>query len=430
MRAVTACLYNGHMDSSRDIPAVRREWQGRAVLLMDLDAFFASVEQLDHPEWRGKPVIVGGQAGKRGVVSTCSYEARAFGVRSAMPSITAERLCPNAIWTEPHFQRYQELSHAVMRILYDESPLLEQVSIDEAFLDVSPGRFMRQDPVQVAARIQSRVRELGITCSIGLASGKATAKIASDLDKPQGLTVVYPGSEAAFLAPMEVKAMPGIGKSSALKLQEMGIKTLGQLAAAQPAALKTVFGINAGAFVERAGGIDPRPVETDSELKSISNERTFTSDLTTRTQIEDAIDYLGCMVGRRLRKKGVAGHTVTLKLRYADLSSRTAQHSISRQVDDETVFIPIAKELLGQIWRPGDSVRLVGVGVGGFKQRDLQMGLFQTQEEGIPQGNPGLVSAADSVRDRFGEDKLVFGRQLKLKAETARNPNRQGEGPS
>ena len=145
------------MESSRDILGAQREWQGRAVLLMDLDAFFASVEQLDHPQWRGKPVIVGGQAGKRGVVSTCSYEARAFGVRSAMPSSTAARLCPQAVWVEPHFKRYRELSAAVMGILYDESPLLEQVSIDEAFLDVSPGRFVRESPVAIAARIQQRV---------------------------------------------------------------------------------------------------------------------------------------------------------------------------------------------------------------------------------------------------------------------------------
>ena len=416
------------MESSRDILGAQREWQGRAVLLMDLDAFFASVEQLDHPQWRGKPVIVGGQAGKRGVVSTCSYEARAFGVRSAMPSSTAARLCPQAIWVEPHFKRYRELSAAVMGILYDESPLLEQVSIDEAFLDVSPGRFVRESPVAIAARIQQRVSELGITCSIGVASGKSVAKIASDLDKPRGLTVVYPGSERAFLAPMEVRAMPGIGKQSALKLQALGIRTLGDLASAQPSQLKEVFGVNAAAFAQRAAGIDERPLVTESQVKSVSNERTFTRDLTSRAEIEAAIDYLGCMVGRRLRKNGVAGHTVTLKLRYADLSSRTAQHTIGCQVDDESVFIPIAKGLIGQIWRPGDAVRLVGIGVGGFKQRDVQMGLFQEGEESVPQGNPELVSAADKVRDRFGEDKLVFGRQLKLKAETARNPNRQGEG--
>ena len=413
------------MESSRDILGAQREWQGRAVLLMDLDAFFASVEQLDHPQWRGKPVIVGGQAGKRGVVSTCSYEARAFGVRSAMPSSTAARLCPQAVWVEPHFKRYRELSAAVMGILYDESPLLEQVSIDEAFLDVSPGRFVRESPVAIAARIQQRVSELGITCSIGVASGKSVAKIASDLDKPRGLTVVYPGSERAFLAPMEVRAMPGIGKQSALKLQALGIRTLGDLASAQPSQLKGVFGVNAAAFAQRAAGIDERPLVTESQVKSVSNERTFTRDLTSRAEIEAAIDYLGCMVGRRLRKQGLAGHTVTLKLRYSDLSSRTAQHSIGSQVDDESVFIPVAKQLLGQVWRPGDSVRLVGIGIGGFHEKDQQMELFgDGSAEELPAGNPALVSAADKVRDRFGDGKLVFGRQLKLTVETTANPNR------
>ena len=413
------------MESSRDILGAQREWQGRAVLLMDLDAFFASVEQLDHPQWRGKPVIVGGQAGKRGVVSTCSYEARAFGVRSAMPSSTAARLCPQAIWVEPHFKRYRELSAAVMGILYDESPLLEQVSIDEAFLDVTPGRFVRESPVAIAARIQQRVSQLGITCSIGVASGKSVAKIASDLDKPRGLTVVYPGSEQAFLAPMEVRAMPGIGKQSALQLQALGIRTLGDLASAQPSQLKGVFGVNAAAFAQRAAGIDERPLVTESQVKSVSNERTFTRDLTSRAEIEAAIDYLGCMVGRRLRKQGLAGHTVTLKLRYSDLSSRTAQHSIGSQVDDESVFIPVAKQLLGQVWRPGDSVRLVGIGIGGFHEKDQQMELFgDGSAEELPAGNPALVSAADKVRDRFGDGKLVFGRQLKLTVETTANPNR------
>lgn len=187
---------------------MHRTWTGKAILLVDLDAFFASVEQLDHPAWRGKPVIVGGRADRRGVVSTCSYEARSYGVRSAMASATAERLCPDAIWATPRFERYHELSRAVMDILYAESPLLEQVSIDEAFLDVTPGRFTGDDPVAIATRIQEHVAELGITCSIGIASCKTVAKIASDLDKPKGLTVVYPGSEAAFLAPMKVRVMP------------------------------------------------------------------------------------------------------------------------------------------------------------------------------------------------------------------------------
>ena len=392
-------------------------WQGRAIMLVDLDAFFASVEQLDHPEWRGKPVIVGGKAGKRGVVSTCSYEARAYGVRSAMPSITAERLCPDAIWTHSHFDRYHEMSDKVMNILLDESPLLEQMSIDEAYLDVTPGRYTGDDPVAIANRIQQRVAELGITCSIGVASGKACAKIASDLEKPRGLTVVYPGSEARFLAPMNVRALPGIGKQSAAKLAAKRITTLGDLAAAPLEVLEPIFGVNASAVRERAGGVDDRPVVVEHDVKSVSHERTFTVDLHERAEIEDAIDYVGSLVGRRLRRKGLAGHTVTLKLRYNDLSIRTAQKALPSNIDDETIFIPIAKQLIDEIWRPGDAVRLVGVGISGFEQRDEQLGLFADDE--MPEGHADLLSAADKVRDKFGDGMLKFGREFKLRSETS-----------
>ena len=183
------------------------------MLLVDLDAFFASVEQLDHPAWRGKPVIVGGDPKRHGVVSTASYEARKYGVRSAMPSSTADRLCPHAIWTRGHFSRYRELSSAVMNILFCESPRLQQVSIDEAFLDISPTRINREHPVAVARRIQQRVSELGITCSIGLGTSKTIAKIASDMDKPCGLTVVYPGRESDFLSPLPIRAMSNLSQT-------------------------------------------------------------------------------------------------------------------------------------------------------------------------------------------------------------------------
>ena len=400
-----------------DFNIPERTWKGRALLLVDLDAFFASVEQLDHPEWRGKPLIVGGDAGKRGVVSTASYEARAFGVHSAMPSATAERLCPDAIWTSSHFDRYHELSAQVMGILKDESPLLEQMSIDEAYLDVSPGRYTGEDPVAIAARIQARVAELGITCSIGVATGKAVAKIASDMDKPRGLTVVYPGGEAAFLAPMDVRAMPGIGKQSAERLRRIGIRTLGALADTPLDKLTPLFGVNAQAVRDRARGIDPREIATESEVKSVSHERTFATDLVTREEIEDAIDMLGPMVGRRLRKKGLAGHTVTIKLRYADFSRRTAQKGLPANVDDETVFIPVAKRLIDEIWRPGDSVRLVGLGISGFEAHDEQLGLFADEE--LPAGNAELLSAADKIRDKFGDGMLKFGRELKIRHETS-----------
>ena len=387
---------------------------------MDLDAFFASVEQLNHPEWRGKPVIVGGSAQRRGVVSTCSYEARQFGVRSAMPSAIAKRLCPNAIWARPHFDEYRKFSRAVMAILYDESPLLEQVSIDEAFLDVSPGRYTGDNPVRIASRIQERVAELGITCSIGVASGKAVAKIASDMDKPRGLTVVYPGSEASFLAPLGVRTMPGIGKQSAAKLAQTGILTLGDLAAAPIEAIRPIFGVNSQTLQDRARGIDKREIQTSRDIKSIGHERTFSVDISTRQEIEDAIDMLGSMVGLRLRRKGLSGHTITLKLRYADLSIHTAQRSLSRQVDNEALFIPVAKELVDEIWHEGMSVRLVGVSVSGFEETSQQLDLFE--DEQVQETNQQLIETADRVRDRFGDNALKFGREIKLRAKDTGTP--------
>lgn len=404
------------MAKTQDIELLCKEWNGRAILLLDLDAFFASVEQLDHPEWRGKPVIVGGQADKRGVVSTCSYEARAFGVRSAMPSIIAKRLCPDAIWTSSHFDRYHEMSAKVMQIMYDESPLLEQISIDEAFLDVSPGRYSKENPVAIARRISQRVSELGITCSIGVATGKSMAKIASDMDKPQGLTVILPGSEAALLRDMETKKMPGIGAKSVEKLRAINIYTLGDLAQADEKLLKPIFGKNAHAFKLKAAGVDPREIEAYAGLKSVSHERTFAQDLTSRKDIEDAIDYVASLVGRRLRKKGLAGHTVTLCLRYDDLSHRTAQYTVNKRMDDERAFIPIARKLLTDLWQPGVAVRLVGVGISGFEDNNLQMELFSNEE--LPEFDSAVINAADKVREKFGDNYLKFGRELKLKVET------------
>ncbi len=409
-----------------DTQALSDEWIGKAFLLVDLDAFFASVEQLDHPDWRGKPVIVGGKAGKRGVVSTCSYEARAFGVRSAMPSVTAERLCPDAIWSSAHFDRYHEVSAQILDIMRDESPLLERVSIDEAFLDISPGRFNKESPPQIAERIQRRVDDLGVTCSIGCATSKVVAKIASFQNKPNGLTVVYPGSEAGFLAPMPCRSMPGIGSRSAQRLQEFGITTIGELSTASLDVLRPIFGINAEAMRDRARGIDPREVEVDTETKSVSHELTFSEDLTTREEIEAAIDILASKVGRRLRRKDLAGHTLTLKLRYSDLSRRTAQCSLPTNTADETVMIPRAKELVDTIWRTGDAVRLVGVGISGFDDREEQMGLFE--ESVFEQGSPEIIAAADQVRDRFGEGAVKFGRELKMEGRgTGSAGNNDGE---
>jgi DNA polymerase-4 len=402
-------------------------------MLLDLDAFFASVEQLDHPDWRGKPVIVGGDPKRRGVVSTCSYEARRYGVRSAMPSATAARLCPEAIWTAGNFSRYYEMSEQVMKIMQDVSPRIQQVSIDEAFLDISPGRFVRDYPVELAERISGAVAELGITCSIGLGSSKTIAKIASDIDKPSGLTVVYPGSEAVFLAPLPVRALSGIGPQSAARLKQFGIATLGQLAQADAALLREVFGKQSESIRQHCLGLDDSQVLADETVKSVSNEMTFNQDLVDYQEISAAIAMMAAKVGRRLRHRELAGYTVTLKLRYADLSIRTAQRTLIEPQDDEQLFTPIAIELLTQIWRPGDEVRLVGVGISGFiDDRPVQLSLLDSladetskallpgevdaahSQRPVRQSKRSLVQATDKVRDRFGEKALGYGRDLRF----------------
>lgn len=414
-------------DSPGPAEALFGAWSGPAVGLLDLDAFFASVEQLDHPAWRGRPVIVGGDADARGVVSTASYEARAFGVRSAMPSAQARRLCPQAIWTHGHFDRYRELSAQVMAILEDETPYVDRVSIDEAFFDVTPGRFSREDPVAICRRISARVASLGITCSIGLGSSKTVAKIASERDKPRGLTVVFPGTEEGFLSPLPVRAMSGIGSAAETALARAGIHTLGQLAAADPQVLAGVFGVNAQTMRDRARGAERSAVsavDAPEEVKSVSNERTFARDLTERGDVEAAIHLLGESVGRRLRRRGLAGRTVTLKLRFSYGRGRTVQRKLAHPTDDENVFIPVALELLDGVWAPGTRIRLAGVGMSDFDLAGgVQTDLFCEVDERGAQASDrrGLSVAMDAVRERFGDAAVGFGRAARFDAEVVRS---------
>ncbi len=402
------------MDSENDSLYAASPWRGPAILLVDLDAFFASVEQLDHPEWRGKPVIVGGDADKRGVVSTCSYEARAFGVRSAMPSSTAARLCPEAIWTHGHFDRYREMSKATMDIIRDETPLVEQVSIDEAFADISLTRVNTVHPVVVARRIQRRVAELGITCSIGLATTKSVAKIASEMDKPHGLTIVYPGTEQAFLADLPVSVVSGIGKAAAERLHALGIKTLAQLGACDPQDLRKVFGARTEMMIARARGEDDSPVTVGREMKSVSHELTFATDLVSREEIDAALTKLLTRVGRRLRMYGVAGNTLCVKVRFADRSVHTAQMRLKAPSDDDIALRPLLMTLFDKVWAPGQKVRLLGVAVSGFGEAEsAQTSLFD--EEGAVQDQATrrtLLDTFDALKDKFGEDAVVFGSEL------------------
>ncbi|MBP3892990.1 MAG: DNA polymerase IV [Atopobiaceae bacterium] len=407
------------MDASTiDIP-----WNGRAIGLMDLDAFFASVEQLDHPQWRGKPVIVGGSPERRGVVSTASYEARVYGVHSAMPSWQAQRLCPQAIWTPGRHHRYKEVSDQVMAILRDETPLVEQVSIDEAFFDVSPGRYSHESPIAICQRVQKRVSQLGVTCSIGIGVNKTVAKIASDRQKPRGLTIVLPGTEASFLAPLPVRVMSGIGKSSEERLSQLGIKTLGQLAQQDPERMRTIFGVSGPRMVQRAAGLESsrvRGYDEPDEVKSVSNERTFAHDLIERDELEAAIAHVSAMAGRRLRRKGLKGSQVTLKLKFDIHHTHTAQRQLDEPTDDEHVFGAVAVDLLDGLWREGTGVRLVGVGVSGFDEtRPHQLDLLATngerREERQRRDLRALSVATDDIRERFGNDILSYGRDLRFK---------------
>lgn len=419
-----------------------QEWHGRAILLVDLDAFFASVEQLDHPAWRGLPVIVGGDADRRGVVSTCSYEARAFGVRSAMPASLARELCPDAIWARGRFARYREMSNVIMNILRDETPYVQQVSIDEAFMDVTPNTINVEHPARIAERIQRRVEELGVTCSIGVGVSKSVAKIASDKDKPRGITVVYPGSEASFLAPLPVRTLSGVGPVAEKYLVSHGVRTLGDMANADESILRGAFGKNASMMRDRARGSDRSPVESDESVKSVSHESTFAKDLTTRDEIEAAIRTLAVQVGRRLRRKGLAGKTVSLRVRYADRTSRSAQTALPRRSDDELYFAPILCALLDDLWQPGMRVRLLGVAVTGFDSDDpTQESLFDIAEfansdadsasatpEESKKKRPSalqseetrrsLLQATDKLKDMFGESAVRFGHELRNEGNT------------
>ena len=435
-------------------------WQGPAILLVDLDAFFASVEQLDHPAWRGKPVIVGGDADKHGVVSTCSYEARAFGVRSAMPASTARRLCPDAIWTRGHFARYRALSNEIMTILRDETPYVQQVSIDEAFMDVTPTAVNTEHPVLIARRIARRVEELGVTCSIGVGTTKSVAKIASDMDKPRGITVVYPGGERAFLDPLPVRTVSGVGAAAERALVACGIRTLGDLARADASILKKVFGKNGEMMRRRAAGEDASPVETDDEVKSVSNEMTFAEDLTTREEVEAAIGTIAAKVGRRLRRKGLKGRTLSLRVRYDDRTTRSAQTQLARPSDNEIAFTPALLRLADDLWRPGMKIRLLGVGMAGFEEEAVvQEQLFAIDDAPAPgtqtrdsadeddevstsgsaqrrrtdaqsssrrsarpvldeKRSGSLLAATDALKDKFGESAVRCGRELRNERNT------------
>jgi len=352
----------------------------RCIIHADLDAFFASVEQLDNPELRGRPVVVGGPAESRGVVAAASYEARAHGIHSAMPMRAALRLCPQAVRVSPRFQRYADISKRVMDVFRQVTPLVEQISLDEAFLDVSDRIGKGRSPEEVANALKEQVRqEVGLTVSVGVASSKSVAKIASGLDKPDGLVVVPPEGERQFLAPLPVQSLWGVGPKTAERLAADSIATIGDLAGQSEEWARSRFGARGLYFLNLARGIDDSPVIVEHETRSVSTETTFPRDVDDPKALEASLRRLAENTARRLRGSGLKGKTIKLKLRLADFTTFTRQATIARPTNAAEVILAEASRLLARELHAGRRFRLLGVGVSDLREGEAesQPSLFQ-----------------------------------------------------
>jgi DNA polymerase-4 len=381
----------------------------RTILHVDLDAFFASVEQRDHPELRGKPVAVGlGGSNDRGVVSAASYEARTFGVHSAMPIRTARRLCPDCIFVPVDGAKYQRVSREVMAILRRFTPLVEPVSIDEAFLDVTGSRALFGDGEAIARLIKAAVREeLQLTISVGVAATKLVAKIGSDLRKPDGLVVVEPGTEAGFLAPLPISRLWGVGPATAAALRDFRVVTIGDLAALDRSALVRRFGKHGASLVDRAHGVDSDPVDDPDRAKSVGHEHTFDEDTADPEVLERTLLAMAEGVSGRLRHARLKAGTVTVKIRDTAFNTITRQRGLGEPTD---LTEPIWRTAL-ELARPemkGKKIRLLGVTASGFGERE-QLGLFEAGDE----RQRRVVRAADEVRERFGTRAITRARLLR-----------------
>jgi DNA polymerase-4 len=385
----------------------------RTIMHVDLDAFFVSVEQVLNPELQGKPVVVGGRPERRGVVAAASYEARAFGLHSGMPLATAVRLCPQAIFIEGSFPRYRDASKKFMAILADFSPFLEPMGLDEAYLDVTGFESLHGSIHRMARSIKQRVRkELGLAASIGIASCKVIAKVASDLSKPDGLLEVPPGEERAFLAPLPIEKLPGIGKKTEQKLKGLGIKTLGQLSQMPPETLKSHFGAFGETLHRSASGIDNSQVSPPTEARSISRETTFDKDIDERSTLEATLRYLAERVGSNLRQQEKLAKTITLKLRYADFTTITRSHTLPQATDtDHAIYDTGATLLRRAVATERQPVRLIGIGVSNLIEPGRQLAMLDTCDQRQEQLNRTI----DRIRDRYGFAAIQTGRTLRLR---------------
>ncbi len=383
---------------------LHRSFPDRLVFHVDMDAFYASVEQLENPALKGKPVIVGGVDSGRGVVSSASYEARAFGIHSAMPVAQARRRCPHGVYLPGRHALYGEYSRRIMDVLSDFSPVIEQVSVDEAFLDMAGSEGLFGDAEESGRRIKAAIRKrTGLTASLGAAENKFLAKLASDARKPDGLLVVWPGEAQAFLDPMPVGRLWGVGKKTVQELHQVGLYTISQLRAQTVEGLAAHFGGDFARHLhELAHGRDDRELETGVREKSISHECTFETDLSDPETLRAALLELSERVARRARKEGLAGRTVTFVWRNPDFSRQSHARSLAEPTHDSTVLYGTAAELFRETaGKGGRRFRLIGVRLSNFSQDAQQLSLFQK-----PQAPARIDKAMDAVRDRFGEDAI------------------------
>ena len=383
----------------------------RSILHVDMDAFYASVEQRDDPALRGKPLVVGGSS-NRGVVAAASYEARPFGIRSAMPMRDAYRRCPDLLRVRPRMGHYRSVSNQIFDVFRHYTPVVEGLSLDEAFLDVTGSTSLFGTPVEIARAIKRDIRETtGLSASVGVAENKLVAKIASDLDKPDGLTVIYPADYETRLDPLPIAVVPGIGRKTLERLDGTGVRTLRDLRTAEDEILRPVFGRFTQKTRDRAAGIDDRPVVAARHDKSISSEETFDTDLASREDMNRELLRLSERTAARLRQAGLAAGTIQLKIRQPDFTTFTRQRKVSPPASGTDRVYAVARALLGT-WladHPGARLRLLGVG-GSNLVPAVQPDLF---DDATPDSE--VDKAVDAIRDRFGSGAL--GRARTMNAE-------------
>jgi DNA polymerase-4 len=399
----------------------------RTIFHVDMDAFFVSVEELYDPSLKGKAVVVGGQRDERGVVSAASYEARKFGVHSALPLRTAAKLCSHAIFVDGHPERYRECSEKVFKVLQAFSPQVEMASIDEAYLDMTGTARLHGPPLRAAHKLHQRMKEeTHLNCSIGIGSSRLIAKVSSAQAKPNGVLWIVPGEESKFLAPLDVREIPGVGKVMESHLHKLGIKKVGNLARLEESDLEERFGkwgpaLAGKARGEDAGGWFDAEVGADTDAKSISHEHTYNEDTADASQLEATLMRLSEMVGRRLREANFYTRTLQLKLRYKDFTTITRAHTLPAptQLDGE-IFEQI-RILFRKNWNPGRQVRLLGVQASSFEAQSEQINLL---EGGRQQRWKAALAVADRMRDKFGESSvsLAAGMRGSFRERTHENP--------